>query len=140
MFNFVVKRLGFLKSIPLMAVYYDSLIKLWVLLTNSSLLDWIDDIEEEVIRSLDCTVTVHKYGGSQFNYKTIEFAHLHSNGLLDVLLNRNLKQKLLEEGRILDHHVFPNTGWISFYIRERSDVDYAVYLLRIAYERTVNSV
>jgi hypothetical protein len=137
MFSFVVKRLGFLKFIPLIAIFYDSLIKLWVFVTKPKLLDWIDDIEDAILKLPDSSVSIHKYGGSQFNYFQQEFAHLHSNGLLDILFHQKLKQELLVGGRIKDHHVFKNSGWISFYIKDEQDVIYAIGLLRLAYERKV---
>lgn len=135
MFSFVVKWFGFLKSIPLVAIFYDSLIKLWLLVTNPKMLGWIDELEEMVLSFPSTEITVHKYGGAQFNYRQKEFAHCHSNGILDILLNQQLKKKLLQDGRIVDHHVFKNSGWITFYIKTNDDVFYAKSLLRLAYDR-----
>ncbi len=135
MFSFIVRWLGFLKGIPLMAIYYDSLIKLWVLVTNPKLLHWIDDLEEFVLTLPQTEITLHKYGGSQFNFKGKEFAHLHSNGILDILFNQKLKKELLIEGKIEEHHVFKNTGWTSFYIKKAADQSIAKELLLKAYQR-----
>lgn len=135
MFSFVVKRAGFLKDIPLFAIIFDSLMRLWMFFTKPELLDWIDELEEDVTRMSETTVGIHKYGGTQFNYKGREFAHVHSNGLLDVLLNKELKQSLMLEGKIKDHHVFKNSGWISFHLQNKQDLDYACYLLSRAYDR-----
>lgn len=135
MFSFIVKRFGFLKDIPLFAVVFDSLMRLWMFFTKPELLDWIDELEENAIRMPDTTVGIHKYGGTQFNYRGREFAHIHSNGLLDILLNKDLKRSLITEGKIKDHHVFKNSGWISFYIHSKEDVSYASYLLNKAYDR-----
>lgn len=135
MFSFVVKWLGFLKSIPLVAIVYDSLIKLWILITNPKMLGWIDELEEMVLLLPLTEITIHKYGGAQFNYRQKEFAHCHSNGILDVLLNREVKKELMAVGRIDDHHVFKNSGWISFYIQTYDDLFYAKSLLQLAYHR-----
>lgn len=135
MFSFVVKRLGFLKDIPLCAIIFDSLIRLWLFFTQPELLDWIDELEENVSRMPGTTVGIHKYGGTQFNYGGQEFAHVHSNGLLDILLNKELKRSLMTEGKIRDHHVFKNSGWISFHLQHQQDVTYACHLLSKAYER-----
>lgn len=137
MFSFVVKRLGFLKYIPWMAIFYDSLIKLWVLVTNPKMLSWIDAIEDAVLQLPDTDIQLHKYGGTQFNYRDKELAHLHSNGLLDILFSQKLKKQLLHEGRIQDHHVFEKSGWISFYIKNEADVAYAIDLLKLAYNRKI---
>lgn len=139
MFSFVVKRLGFLKDIPLLAIFYDSLLKLWYFATKPQLLNWIDDIEHTFLALKSTSVSLHKYGGSQFNYFGKEIAHLHSNGLLDVLFSRQLKSELKLNGRITDHHVFKNSGWVSFYITNEDDLKYAKELLKIAYDREVSS-
>lgn len=133
MFSFVVKWLGVLKFVPLLAIFYDSLIKIWVLITKPKLLDWIDNLEENILSFPGTHIGLHKYGGMQFNYQHREFGHLHSNGILDILIGRQLKNKMLADGRIKHHHVFKNSGWISFYIRQEDDVEYARQLLQIAY-------
>ncbi|MEJ5053888.1 luciferase domain-containing protein [Sphingobacterium sp. MYb382] len=137
MFSFVVNRLGFLKHIPFLAIFYDSLLKLWILVANPQMLNWIDAIEDEVLQFPGTDIQLHKYGGTQFNYCDKEFAHLHSNGLLDILFSQKLKKELLREGRIQDHHVFENSGWISFYVKNECDVAYAIELLRRAYDLKV---
>ncbi|MEO6520853.1 MAG: luciferase family protein [Mucilaginibacter sp.] len=76
---------------------------------------------------------MHRYGGVQFNYNGKEIGHVHSNGLLDVLFSRQIKYDLMNQGLINDHHVFNNSGWISFYIKKEEDVAYAIDLLRMAY-------
>jgi len=137
MFAFVVKWFGFLKGIPLVAVYYDSLIKMWMLVSNPKMLSWVDELEDFALTFPQTDVSLHKYGGSQFNYNDKEFAHLHSNGILDLLFNRELKTTYLEKGRIQNHHVFQKSGWISFHIKTVDDVSYAKELLAIAYQKRV---
>jgi hypothetical protein len=41
---------------------------------------------------------------------------------------------LIASGRALPHHVFPNSGWISFWIADENDVEAAMELIRIANE------
>lgn len=136
LFNFTVKYLGFLKSVPLLPQLFDSQLKLWSLLTNWGLLQAIDDIETEILSWNGTNTTLHKYGGIQFNYKALEIGHIHSNGILDIRFSRKIKQQLMDEGKIDDHHIFAKSGWISFYVRGKEDSDYALELLRMAYLRT----
>jgi hypothetical protein len=133
MFKFIVKYLGFLKSAPLLAYLFDSQFKLWLLFTNIELLDCLDDIEAEVLSWKGTSVSLHKYGGIQFNCKGKEIGHIHSNGILDIRFSRKIKQQLMKAGRISDHHVFTNSGWISFYVLKKADVAYANQLLKMAY-------
>lgn len=134
MFNFVVKYLGFLKHIPGTGLVFDAWLKIWALLTNPKLLDYMDDIEREVSGWEKVNLGLHKYGGVQFNYNNRELGHIHGNGLLDMLLNLTLKQQLKQDGKILDHHVFKDNGWISFYIKTKADKDYALRLLKLSYQ------
>jgi len=131
MFSFVVNRLSFLKDIPLAAIFFDCLIKLWMLATNSKVLDWIDELERMWLQQNNSSTHIHRYGGLQFNCNNKEYAHVHSNGLLDMLLSKSLKEQLMREGRVQDHHVFENTGWISFYIKNEDDFHYAISLLEL---------
>ncbi|WP_235032868.1 MULTISPECIES: luciferase domain-containing protein [Sphingobacterium] len=109
--------------------------RLWMFIAKPELLHWIDDLEENVERMPGTTVGIHKYGGTAFNYSGKEFAHVHSNGLVDILLNKELKKSLMMDGKIKDHHLFKNSGWISFYLYNKQDVAYACYLLQKAYDR-----
>jgi hypothetical protein len=132
-FKFVVKYLGFLKQVPFLPHLFDGHLKLWLLLTNHEIMDCLDDLETEVLTWDGTSASLHKFGGIQFNCKGKEIGHVHSNGILDILFTRRTKQTLLQEGRISNHHVFKNTGWISFYIRKKADNEYAKKLLRMAY-------
>jgi hypothetical protein len=140
MFKFIVKYFGLLKSIPLLAYLFDSQFKLWLLITNAELLDCLDDIEAEVLSWKGTSVSLHKYGGLQFNWNGKEIGHIHSNGVLDIRFSQKIKQQLMEEGRISDHHVFTNSGWISFYVMKKEDVKYANRLLKMAYLKITNDV
>lgn len=140
MFSFVARRLSFFKSIPLFALIFDSLIKMWTLLTKPERLDQIDEIENEVLTWEDTSVSLHRFGGSQFNYKQLEFAHIHSNGLLDILFTQKIKAELMLDGRVEQHHVFEKSGWISFYVRYVEDVDYALFLLKLSYNKIAGNL
>jgi len=133
MFNFVVKYIGFLKHVPGMGLLFDNWLKIATLFTNPDLLDYLDEIEREVLTWEGVIKTLHKYGGVQFNYNNCEIGHIHSNGLLDIRFSLTLKRQLLREGRARDHHLFKNTGWISFYIKTELDKNYALQLLKRAY-------
>ena len=109
------------------------------MLINVELLEWIDEIESEFLSWEGTNISMHKYGGLQFNQNQKEIGHLHSNGLMDILYSRKVKSQLLKEGRISAHHLFNDTGWISFIIQSKSDVTYALSLLKIAHESNANA-
>jgi hypothetical protein len=137
-FNFIVKRFSLLKSLPLLPHVFDAAFKIWQVVIGSKLRYYIDSIEAEVREWDKTSVGLHKYGGLQFNYQGKEIGHLHSNGLLDIRFSRAIKIALLAENRVKDHHVFTDSGWISFYIRNVDDKEYAVKLLQMAYLKMQN--
>ena len=141
-FEFVVQNLGLLKHIPGLPHIFDGYLRLWTYCRHADLLDYFDHLEDEFLSWDNTSVSIHKYGGLQFNVGDREVGHLHSNGLLDVALNRQVKEMLSVEGRVNDHHLFKKSGWISFYMRSHDDEAYAIKLLQLGYalkNRTVSS-
>ena len=132
-FHFVVNKLEFLRRVPLLPHLFDSWLRIWIFLSNPQLADCLDEIETEVSGWKGIKIQNHKYGGTEFSFNHKEIGHIHSNGLMDVLLNKTIKMQLLQEGRISNHHVFPNSGWISFYVKTKDDSEYALGLLKKSY-------
>ncbi len=140
MFNFIVKYLGFLKNIPLLAGALDALLMLWNFALNPEITNSIERIEKEISMWKGVRLAAHKFGGAQFNFNAKEFGHIHSNGILDILFSKNIKCTLLQDGKVADHHIFHSSGWISFYIRSEKDIEKAIALLRLSYEiKNVNT-
>jgi hypothetical protein len=133
MFKFVVRHLGFLKHIPLLAWLVDALMLIWNSAMNRDIPKFIDQIEEDVSSWDGITLCIHRFGGIQFNYRGEEIGHIHSNGILDILFSRKVRQELVDAGRAAPHHVLPNTGWVSFYVLKEDDVERAIRLLKTAY-------
>ena len=118
---------------PLFPHLFDAWLKIWSVITFSPTLDHIDNIESEVLTWRGTSTSLHKYGGTQFNYGQKEIGHIHGNGLLDIRFSRAVKAALIKQSKIDDHHVFKNSGWISFYVKTLDDVVYAKKLLEMAY-------
>jgi hypothetical protein len=133
MFRFVINYLGFLKFIPGLPFLFDSWLKVYTFLSNAALLDWMDEISAEVQQWPDVNSHLHKYGGIQFDLHHKEIGHIHGNGLLDMPFSRQIKAALLNEGYVENHHFFKDTGWISFHIRTKADMHYAIKLLQLGY-------
>ncbi len=135
LFSFIVRYLGVLKHVPMVALFFDAGLTLWSLLNGSNLPEHLDSIKAEVRKWPGASVGLHKYGGVQFNYNGRELGHIHGNGLLDMRFSRAIKNELLLSGRVDHHHVFKNSGWVSFYIRTADDAGYACDLLKMAYAK-----
>jgi hypothetical protein len=112
---------------------FDALLKIGVLFSNKKILDFIDEIEQEVLSWKNTSVQIHKYGGVQFNVGTKELGHIHGNGLLDILFSRSVKSQLIQEGRVKEHHTFKNSGWATLQIENTPDKDLAIELLKFSH-------
>ncbi|HET7010891.1 MAG TPA: luciferase family protein [Anaerolineales bacterium] len=76
----------------------------------------------------------HRFGGTEYRLGRREIGHVHGDELVDVPFPRRIREKLVAEGRALPHHVLPDSGWISFFIRSDADVSRAIELLRMSYD------
>jgi hypothetical protein len=52
--------------------------------------------------------------------------------LLDCFVGATNRDALLREKRAAPHHVFPRSGWISFWVRNSDDIPQAIDLIRTA--------
>jgi hypothetical protein len=94
----------------------------------------ISEVETDVSRWLGMQTGVHRFGGIGFFFRGKESSHIHGNGLLDCFVGRTNRDALIREERALPHHIFPSSGWISFWIQDEEDVRPALELIRIASE------
>jgi len=74
----------------------------------------------------------HRFGGVGFFVGTTEIGHLHGNGLLDLFVGKSFRTDQVGRGRALPHHVFPESGWVSFWLRSPADIAQALDLFEIA--------
>jgi hypothetical protein len=63
-----------------------------------------------------------------------EIGHIHGDGLVDIPFPKKVRDEIVAAGRAQPHHVLPETGWVSFYLRQEPDVEQASALLRESYE------
>jgi hypothetical protein len=95
----------------------------------------ISEIEAQVSEWPGMRSGVHRLGGTGFLSHGKESSHIHGNGLLDCFVGRATRNELVNDARALPHHIFPRSGWISFWIKGDEDVRPALKLIRIASER-----
>ena len=94
-----------------------------------------DAIVEEVSSWPGVTTGVHRFGGTEFRYGRRELGHLHGSRLADLPFPTKIREQLVAAGRAEPHHVLAESGWVSFHIREATDVAEAIELFRLNYER-----
>ena len=134
MFRFVVHRLRWLARIPGFPQFFDAALLVWTALWHRPRLAAMEALEAAMSQMPGIQLGVHRLGGIEFHLGGSEIAHLHGNGLLDVLLNRQQRDAVISNGHAQPHHMFPNSTWVSFWLRDSSDVAGALSLLTSATE------
>jgi len=92
-------------------------------------------IRTEVSSWPNVTAKPHRFGGVEFSVGRREIGHLHGGHLVDLPFPMKIHDELIAAGRAQVHHVLPDSGWVSFPIKTEEDVNHAIELLRLNYER-----
>ena len=92
-------------------------------------------IEDEVVEWAGVEVRPHRFGGVEFRVNGHEIGHLHSDRMADLPFPVRMRRSLVEAGKAQVHHVLPETGWVSYRMRGEEDVDGAIELFHMNYER-----
>ena len=100
----------------------------------------VDRIIEEVAAWPHVNTEEHRFEGREFILGPREVGHVHRWGIVDVPFTKRLRDQLIEEGRTGEHHVVPESGWTTHYVKSEDDVDECVWLLRLSYLYHVNTL
>lgn len=92
-------------------------------------------IEGEVAGWPGVEARPHRFDGVEFRVRGHEIGHLHGDSLADLPFPKRVREGLVAEGKARPHHVLPETGWTSYRIRGPEDVEGALELFRLNYER-----
>jgi hypothetical protein len=76
----------------------------------------------------------HRFGGVEYVIGKREVGHIHGDHMVDIPFPKKVRDEIVAAGRAQPHHILPETGWISFYIKQEEDVEKAIALLRESYE------
>ena len=63
-----------------------------------------------------------------------ELGHIHGDRLVDIPFPKPVRDQLVSTGQAEPHHILPNSGWISFFLRSEADVDHAIELMRTSFD------
>jgi hypothetical protein len=98
----------------------------------------LDTIRAEVLSWPGVTEAPHRFGGIEFRLGKRELGHLHGDYLVDLPFPVRIREELVAQGRAMPHHILPQSGWISYPIRDTSAIPGALALFRLAYERATS--
>lgn len=94
-----------------------------------------EKFEAEVSAWLHISVHPHRFGGREFRFEKAEVGHVHTWGTVDIPCTRPIRDALLEEGLAEEDRWVPDSGWTTFHIRSGTDLEHALWLMRLSYLR-----
>jgi hypothetical protein len=121
MFNFIVRYFGFLRHVPLLPHLFNLFLLSVSLITKPWLVRMLDRIERTIGSWEGVTVGLHKYGGIEFRRNGREIGHVHANGIVDILFSKSERDALVSDHVTGPHHIYPDSGWTTFYIHTPAD-------------------
>lgn len=76
----------------------------------------------------------HRFGGVEFTLGKVEIGHIHPGmGLVDIPFTKRTREALVANGEAELHHILPESGWISFWMRDDGAENQAIRLYRLSY-------
>ncbi|MBW7453224.1 luciferase family protein [Paenibacillus sepulcri] len=94
-------------------------------------------LTDELLSWAGVTVQPHRFGGIEFQLEGKEIGHLHDDRLFDLLLPKAERDVWIRAGKAEPHHIYPESGWISIYMRTEEDIAHAIEIARAKYERMI---
>ena len=76
----------------------------------------------------------HRFGGTEFRIGKREIGHIHGDSLVDIPFPTKIRDEIVAAKEAEPHHILPETGWVSFYLREDGDIEKVINLLKRSYE------
>jgi hypothetical protein len=95
----------------------------------------VKKLEDELSAWPQISVHSHRFGGREFRFGNAEVGHVRTGGGVDIPFPRTIHDRLLAEGLAEEHRWVPNSGWVTFRVRNEKDLEHAVWLLRLSYLR-----
>jgi hypothetical protein len=83
------------------------------------------------------TARPHRFGGTEYRLERRELGHIHGDHLIDIPFPKSVRDELIAAGLAEPHHILPESGWISFYIKQADQVEVAIALLRRSYDLAI---
>lgn len=91
-------------------------------------------ITKAVTSWVGVTAAPHRFGGVEYVIGKREIGHIHGDHMVDIPFPKKVRDEIVAAGRAQPHHILPETGWVSFYLRQEADVEQAIALLNESYQ------
>jgi len=92
------------------------------------------EIQQTLLTWAGVTAVPHRFGGTEYRLgEKRELGHIHGDWLVDIPFPKKVRDEIVAAGRAEPHHILPDTGWVSFYLRQPEDVARAIELFQLSY-------
>jgi len=83
------------------------------------------------------TREIHRFGGTEYKLGKREIGHIHGNHLVDIPFPIRIRNEIIKNGEAQPHHILPESGWVSVYLKNEKDVETAINLLNRSYNLAI---
>lgn len=88
----------------------------------------------------DVTEAPHRFGGTEFQVRGLEFMHSHGQAQFDIRLSKEDQTRVLSDRRALEHRFAPNAGWVTVIMQSEADVAKAKEIIELAYRNAESTI
>jgi hypothetical protein len=60
---------------------------------------------------------------------------MNGNHLADLAFPMSMRNELVKSRRVTTHHVLPQSGWVSYWIKDKDDIPAVIELFKLQYQR-----
>ncbi len=92
-------------------------------------------LEAEVARWPHVSVAPHRFAAREFRFQKAEVGHVHFWGDVDIPFTRAIRDVLIADQLVQRHRWVPDSGWVTFHMKDEAGLDRAVWLMRLSYLR-----
>ena len=94
----------------------------------------LERIKRELLSWPEVTSEPHRFGGIEFRLNKRELGHMHGDRVADLPFSMNVRNKLVDSDRACAHHILPQSGWVSYWIKGEEDIPNVIELFKIKYD------
>ena len=120
-----------------------TLIRLTVEMTHSAtlivmpVLGAAQKVEETLTAWEGIEAVPHRFGGREYRMGKREIGHIHGDALVDIPFPVKVRDEVIAAGLADYHHILPDSGWVSKWLRSSEDVEIALELLKRSYDLAI---
>ncbi len=103
----------------------------------------LESIEKELLSWPYVTAEPHRFGGIEFRLNKREMGHIHGDRLADLPFQMQIRNELINSGSVSPHHIMPQSGWVSDWIKggedaKKHEIAAVIDLFRMQYDRLIS--